>query len=60
LDNKTFKKLEYTEKRKYLLAIFYSTKDIYPIYRKIHNLLSNKEDLRENILDKIHENIEEI
>lgn len=60
LDIKAFKKLEYTEKRRYLLDLFFSTKESYPIYMKIYNLLSSAEDLNEEILDKIYESIEKI
>lgn len=60
LNGKTFKKLEHNEKRRYLLDIFSSTKDQYPIYMKTYNLLSSNEDLSEEILDKIYENVEKI
>jgi hypothetical protein len=60
LNTKIFKALEYNEKKNYLLDIFNSLKEVYPIYKKIYDLLSGKEYLDNKILDKIYESIEKI
>ena len=60
MDNKKFKNLSYNKKKEYLLNLFVTIRDIYPIYDKTYNLLSKKSDLDNYILDRIYNAVEQI
>lgn len=55
MDIKNFQYLTYDNKKAYLIKLFFSLKEIYPIYRKYYEFLSIRNDLNEDILNKIYE-----
>ena len=50
-----FYNLTYDNKKTYLVKLFLSVKEIYPIYGKIYKLLSTRNDLNEDVLNKIYD-----
>ena len=60
MNGEIFKKLEYKDKKIYLLNLFFDIKDIYPIYKKTYDLLSLNENLNDLALNKIYDAVEEI
>ncbi len=52
-----FQYLTYDNKKTYLIKLFFSVKEIYPIYSKFYELLSTRNDLNEDVLDKIYDAI---
>ena len=52
--------MDNVSKKAYLLELFLSIKNIYPIYKKIYDLLSSNKYLNDMALDKIYDAVEQI
>jgi Cdc6-like AAA superfamily ATPase len=60
MDLKLFINLTYEQKTHYLKDLFFRVKDIFPIYRKMYDLLENEENLHEEKLNNIYNAVQNI